>query len=57
MIVPDYAQVIEIKNKECWINVYWDGDDKVMQGYCFPERYYSTNKSLRLLYRIHVRLK
>ena len=55
MIVPDYAPVIEIKNKECWINVYTNSNGELWQGWCYPDKY--GNKSDGIAYRIHVRLK
>ena len=45
---------VAVRGKECWINVYYGGDDH-WYGLCYPYRCHSG--PMKLLYRIHVRLK
>ena len=63
MIYAGILIIGELIMRECWINVYeykWlDGKITIKQGYCFPERrtIYGKSSTIRLLYRIHVRMK
>ena len=54
---PIELLIFQQKEKECWINVYSDGK-KQWHGYCYSIlKVPQLSRKVKILYRIHVRLK